>query len=59
MENLSEVEKAAIEWAKQREKYFKSSSLGKASSRKALKKKADELSFLALNLALNLKNIES
>ena len=50
MKILTEVEKAALDWAKQRAKYLCAASLGKANARAALQRKADKLSYLVLEL---------
>lgn len=44
----ADVVKAAIEWAKQRQRFMSAQSLGRATSRAALQRKAEKLSFLAL-----------
>ncbi len=50
IEQAGKLLKAAIAWAEQRDRYFKSSGLGKASCRAALCRKADKLSNLAMYL---------
>lgn len=50
MRKLSQVERLAYEWARQRQKYMRAESLGKASSRAALFRKAEKLQRAAIDL---------